>query len=98
LEWHARLGLLVWRQTGHVYRVGSITKGNSARHEPIVISPSESNPRIICPRLILHVCGLLKLLVMVDAEGARCCEIRAQAADLRIEEARVDAAQHDKRG
>ena len=42
--------------------------------------------------------GLLEFLVVVDAERACCGQIRAQAADLWIEETGVDAAEHDESG
>src|SRR6202035_4048792 len=48
--------------------------------------------------LVLHVCGLLEFLVVVDAEDSRrTADIRAQSADLRIEKAGCGAAGSEKR-
>src|ERR1019366_4817791 len=47
-------------------------------------------------RLILDVRGLLKFLVVVDAEGSNRRQIGSQTTDLRIEEARRNAAGSEK--
>src|SRR6185437_11027441 len=64
------LRLLVGREVGEADggdRVGC--KGRVAGDHAAVVAPGESVPRAVGPGLVIQVGGLLKVLVVVDAEG-----------------------------
>src|ERR1700730_166195 len=77
-------------------RICEVETRRGASDEAVIVPPVERNPRQILKRLILNVRGLLKLLVVVDTEGPDRCQIGPQAADLRMEKARRDAAGGEK--
>ncbi len=65
----ASLHLLVRAETREIHRRRCVRrKRNSASHKPAVVAPSERHPWGAFQRLVLHVCGLLKVLVVIDAE------------------------------
>ena len=76
--------------------IREIETRRGAGDEAVVVPPVERNPRQIPKRLILDVRGLLKFLVVVNAEGSGRRQIGPQAADLRMEKARRDAAGGEK--
>ena len=76
--------------------IGVIETRRGASDEAVVVPPVERNPRQILKRLILDVRGLLKPLVVVDAEGPDSSQISPQATDLRGEKARRNTAGCEK--
>ncbi len=90
----ARLNLLIRGDAGQVHRNSCVCHRHRAGHQPVVVTPIEGQPWPRLLRLILYVCGLLKFLIMVDAEHALRREVRPQSAYLRIEESRIHSAHH----
>src|SRR6266566_915865 len=64
------LDLLVCGKPGEIHWRGAVPrKGNGTSHQAAVIAPIERHPGGAFPRLVLHVRGLLKALVVIDAEN-----------------------------
>ena len=91
------LNLLISSNTGQIHRNSSVCHGHGPGHQSVVVTPVEGNPRPILFRLILQMRCLLELLVVVNTECTFRREVRAQPANLRIEEARVYAAHYHER-
>ena len=82
-------------------RVCNTVTGSVTSHQAAVIAPIETDPGPEIPRsgeLILHMRGLIKPFVMVDAEGiAGLADGRAGSGDLGREESGGDRRHHHKR-
>src|SRR5947207_6711597 len=64
------LDLLVCGKPGEIHWRSAVPrKGNGTSHQAAVIAPVERHPGGAFPRLVLHVRGLLKVLVVIDAEN-----------------------------
>src|SRR5579863_1803203 len=87
------------RLSAQSIRLRAIPSGtrNRPSDESAVIPPVEAEPRPPLPRLILHVCRHVEMLVMVNSERKKRPTRRdrcSQAADLWCEEPRCDT-RHD---
>src|SRR5581483_2368109 len=72
---------------------------NRAGYQSAVIAPIEAQPGASLPRLILQVSGLVKLLIVVNAENpGRSRGSGSRAADLRREESGRDTGEHNQSG
>src|ERR1700675_382779 len=90
------LQLLVCGEPCQIHRSSRVRcEWNRAGHQSAVVPPVEPDPRRVFPGLVLQVCGLVKLFVVVDAEGRSALPYRnAQPAGLGWEEAGGYARHH----
>src|SRR5580704_3298352 len=101
------LELLIWRDPGNVdygvrpirpIRAIATDTWHRASNQATIVTPVEAEPRSLFPRLVLQVSGLVKILVVVDAEDLRPHRRFADAAHLRLEKSRSHVRHHHKRG
>src|SRR6266536_2945477 len=75
---------------------GAVRNWNRARYQAAVIPPVEADPRSALSNLILQMCGLVKPLVVINAECTNHVGSCAGPADLRGKEARFDAGENEE--
>jgi hypothetical protein len=91
------LNLLVGSYPSQVHGSAYVRHRDGARDQAVVIPPIHGDPWPVLLRLVLHVCGLLKFLVVVDAERAFRRKVRPQSSHLRIKEPGIHPAEHHER-